>query len=251
MIPHKCWMVRPPLALGPLAKLQTAVRNAAFAILNPPTDPDTAAAMGLHHPLVHMQLRLRFREGGFGLNATGVVPDSSAAQYQRSHSLHTALFLAAAAHCHDALPQAHPTLRPFLQLHFVPTGPDAEPGPSLCASLWRTLVHSTPALHPTEPLALPPDPSLISVSADTVTLQVRAARPALSQALTHCSAAELFRADDSHRIACTCAISNAGTLGLTSTPSRSPHTSVSPMATASPVATSALAQLAPTRTSPP
>jgi hypothetical protein len=83
------------------------------------------------------------------------------------------------------------------QLHFVPTGPYAEPGSSLCASLWRTLVHSHPALHPAEPLALPPDPLLIPVSADTVTRQVRAARPTLSQAQTQCSAAEIFQAGDS------------------------------------------------------
>jgi hypothetical protein len=189
-------VVRPPLALGPLGKLQTAVENAAFALLNLPSDPDTAATMSLHHSLVRMQLPLPLREGGFGLNATGVVPDSSADEYQRSLSLHTASFLAA-AHCHDALPQAHSTLRTFSQLHFVPTGPYAEPGPSLCASLWRTLVHGNPDLHSAEPLALPPDPSLIPVSADTVTRKVRAARPALSQALTQCSAAQPFRACDS------------------------------------------------------
>jgi hypothetical protein len=150
------------------------MENAAFPILNLPSNPDTAVSMGLHHPLVRMQLRLPLRAGGFGLNATGVVPDSSAVEYQRALFLHTASFLAAAAHCHDALPQAHPTLRPFSQLHFVPTGAYAEPSPSLCASLWRSLVHSNPALHPAEPLALPPDLSLIPVPADTVTRQARA-----------------------------------------------------------------------------
>jgi hypothetical protein len=55
---HFSRVVRPPLALGPLAKLQTAVENAAFAILNLPSDPDTAATMGLHHPQVRMQLLL-------------------------------------------------------------------------------------------------------------------------------------------------------------------------------------------------
>jgi hypothetical protein len=79
----------------------------------------------------------------------------------------------------------------------VPTGPYVEPGPSLCASLWRSLFHSNPALHPAEPFALPPDPSLIPVPPDTVTRQVWAARPVLSLALTQCSAAELFRACDS------------------------------------------------------
>jgi hypothetical protein len=199
---HFSRVVRPPLSLGPLAKLQGAVENAAFALLNLPSNPDTAATMGLHHPLVRMQLWLPLREGGFGLNATGVVPDSSAAEYHHSLSLHTASFLAAAAHCHDALPQAHPSLRPFSQLHFVLTGTYAASGPSLCASLWRTPVRSNPALHPAEPLALPPDPSIIPVSADTVTWQVRAARPVLSQALTQCSATELFQACEmcSHEI---------------------------------------------------
>jgi hypothetical protein len=112
-------------------------------------------------------------------------------------SLHTTAFLAAAARCHDALLQAPPTLRPFSQLPFVPTGPYAEPGPSLCASLWRILVRRNTILHPAQPLALPPDPSLIPVPAYTVTRQVWAAPPALSQALTQCSAAELFRACDS------------------------------------------------------
>jgi hypothetical protein len=74
----------PPLALGPLFKLQTAVETTAFPILNILADPDTAASMGLHHPLVRMQLRLPLREGGFGRNATGVVPDSNAVEYQRS-----------------------------------------------------------------------------------------------------------------------------------------------------------------------
>jgi hypothetical protein len=152
---HFTRVVRPPLALDPLAKLQTALKNAAFSILTLPADPNTAATMGLHHPLVRMQLRLPLREGGFGLNATGVVPDSSAAEHQRPLSLHTASFLAAAAHCHDALPEAPPTLHPFLQLHFVPTGPCAAFGPSLCASMWRSLSHSEPALHPSEPRVLP------------------------------------------------------------------------------------------------
>jgi hypothetical protein len=73
-------LVRAPLAPAPLAKLQTAVENAAFAILNLPSDPATAGTMGLQHPLVRMQLWLPLREGGFGLNATVVVPDSSAVE---------------------------------------------------------------------------------------------------------------------------------------------------------------------------
>jgi hypothetical protein len=55
---HFSRVVRPLLALGPLAKLQTAVENKAFAFVNLASDPDTAASMGLHHPLVRMQLRL-------------------------------------------------------------------------------------------------------------------------------------------------------------------------------------------------
>jgi hypothetical protein len=132
---HFTRVVRPPLALSPLAKLQTTVENAAFLILNLAADPDAAATMGLHHPLVRMQLQLPLREEGFGLTATGVVHDSRAAEHQRSLLLHTASFLAAAAHCHDALPEAHPSLRPFSQLHFVPTGPYAAFGPSLRASM--------------------------------------------------------------------------------------------------------------------
>jgi hypothetical protein len=69
-------VVSPPLALDPLTKLQTAVETTAFSILNIPADSDTVASMGLHHPLVRMQLLLPLREGGFGRNATGVVPDS-------------------------------------------------------------------------------------------------------------------------------------------------------------------------------
>jgi hypothetical protein len=75
---HFSCVLRPPLALGPLAKPQTAVEDATFAILILPSDSDTAATMGLHHPLERMQHRLPLREGGFGHNATDVVPDSSA-----------------------------------------------------------------------------------------------------------------------------------------------------------------------------
>jgi hypothetical protein len=101
---HFCRVVRPPLALDPLVKLHTAVETTAFSSLNIPADPDTAVSMRLHHPLVLIQLRHPLREGGFGLDATGVVPDSSVADHQRSRSLHTASFLAAVAQCHDALP---------------------------------------------------------------------------------------------------------------------------------------------------
>jgi hypothetical protein len=38
---HFSRMVRPALALDPIANLQTAVENTAFAILNVPADPDT------------------------------------------------------------------------------------------------------------------------------------------------------------------------------------------------------------------
>jgi hypothetical protein len=75
---------------------------------------------GLHCLLERTQLRLSLCEGGFGLNATAVVPDSNAVEYQPSLSLHTASFLAAAAHCHDARPKAHWSLRPSSQLHSVP-----------------------------------------------------------------------------------------------------------------------------------
>jgi hypothetical protein len=37
--------------------------------------------MCLHHPAVRMQLRLPLCEEDFGLNATGVVPDSNAVEY--------------------------------------------------------------------------------------------------------------------------------------------------------------------------
>jgi hypothetical protein len=55
---HLSRVVRLPLALCPLVKLQTAVETAAFCILNIPFDPNTEASMCLHHPLVRMQLRL-------------------------------------------------------------------------------------------------------------------------------------------------------------------------------------------------
>jgi hypothetical protein len=150
-------VLRPPLALGPLTRLQSAVDITAFSILNIAADADTTP--------VRIQLRLTLYEGGFGLNATGVIPDSNAVDFWRSRSQHTASFLAAVAYCHDALPEAHSSLRPFSQLHYAPTTPCAAPGPSLCASLWRSLSHSHPLLHPAERLALPPDPSLIPVSA--------------------------------------------------------------------------------------
>jgi hypothetical protein len=54
-----------------------------------------------------------------------------------------------------------------------------------------------PSLYPSEPSAPAPAPSLIPVSADTVTRQVRVARPTLSHALDQRSAAELFCAWDS------------------------------------------------------
>jgi hypothetical protein len=151
-----------------------------------------------------MQLRLPLREGGFRLHATGVFPDSNAFEYQRSLPQHTASFLAAAARCHDALPKAHPSLSPISQLHFVPSGLYTAPSPSPCASLWRYLVHNHPPLQPVglqvameDGCALPPDPSLIPVSADTVTQQVRLARPTILHALTQHSGAELFHACDS------------------------------------------------------
>jgi hypothetical protein len=67
------------MMLALLAAFQV-VQQPAFLYL--PSDPDTAATMGLHHPLVRMQLRHPLGEGGFGLNASGVVPDSSADEYQ-------------------------------------------------------------------------------------------------------------------------------------------------------------------------
>jgi hypothetical protein len=68
-------VVRLPSSLGPLAML-----TATFTILNVPSDPDTAAFMGLPHPFSRMQLELwlPLREGSFCLNATGVVPNSNA-----------------------------------------------------------------------------------------------------------------------------------------------------------------------------
>jgi hypothetical protein len=55
---HFSRVVRPPLAPGPLAKLQTAVETSAFSIPNIPAIPDSAPSMGPNHPLVRMQLRL-------------------------------------------------------------------------------------------------------------------------------------------------------------------------------------------------
>jgi hypothetical protein len=52
-----CCVIRPPLALDPPVKHQTAVETAAFSNLNLPPDPDTAS-MDLHHPLVPKQIRL-------------------------------------------------------------------------------------------------------------------------------------------------------------------------------------------------
>jgi hypothetical protein len=75
--------------------------------------------------------------------------------------------------------------------------PRTDPGPSLCASLWRSLSRSRPALHPAEHLALPPDPSLIPVPAEAVTWYVRVVRPTLSHALIQRSAAELSQLCDS------------------------------------------------------
>jgi hypothetical protein len=45
------------VAVGTLAKIQTAVEKAAFAILHVPADPDTAACIDLCHPVVRMQLQ--------------------------------------------------------------------------------------------------------------------------------------------------------------------------------------------------
>jgi hypothetical protein len=70
--------------------------------------------MGLQPTLVRMQLRLPLRERGFGLNATDVVLDSSPVENERSLSLHTASFLAAALFFSPLLaasPCAHRPLR--------------------------------------------------------------------------------------------------------------------------------------------
>jgi hypothetical protein len=80
---HVSRIVRPPLALGPLAKLQATVESTAIAILNAPADLDRAVSMGLHHPLVCKLLRPLLGEGGFRVNATNVVPDSNGAEYER------------------------------------------------------------------------------------------------------------------------------------------------------------------------
>jgi hypothetical protein len=78
-----------------------------------------------------------------------------------------------------------------------PPPPMQRPVPPSVRLFWRSLSHSHPALHAAEPLTLPPDPSLIPVSADNITRQVRVVRPTLSHALNQRSAAELFHACDS------------------------------------------------------
>jgi hypothetical protein len=128
---HFSRVARSPLSLGPLAKLQTAVETAALSILNIPANPNTAASMGFNQPLVRMQLRLPLREGGFGLNATSAVPNSKADDYQRSLLLHTASFLAAAAHCHNALPFRGTLLSsPLLTAYMRPPPPTQRSVPS-------------------------------------------------------------------------------------------------------------------------
>jgi hypothetical protein len=47
-------MLRPPLALGPVAKFQTALETAAFSFQTIPADPDTVASMSLNPLLEHI-----------------------------------------------------------------------------------------------------------------------------------------------------------------------------------------------------
>jgi hypothetical protein len=176
-----------------------------------------------------------------------VVPYSSAAEYQRSLSLHTASFLAAAAHCHDAFPQTHPFLRPFSQLHFVPTGPCAAPGISLCASLCRSFSHSNPHLRPLLCLLTPRSSQCqLTLSPGRSVQRV----PPFCKRLLSSRLQNVSKPATPHRIARSCSVSNAVTLGITWTPYRSTRIFASQTATSSMVATSALAQLAPTRTFP-
>jgi hypothetical protein len=80
----------------------------------------------------------------------------------------------------------------------VPPGPCDEPGPSVRSALWRDLAHRYPALHPAEPLALSPDPLLITFSAEAVTQRVPVASPTLSITITQYSDAELYHATPHH-----------------------------------------------------
>jgi hypothetical protein len=110
---------------------------------------------------------------------TALHRDRTGPMFQRRSpaSLHTAFFLAAAAHCLAAHcqvpPEAHPSLQPFSHLHFLITAPQEGPGLALCASSRRSLSYDHSALRPDQPIAFPPDASLIPLSADNVTWQVQ------------------------------------------------------------------------------
>jgi hypothetical protein len=69
--------------------------------------------------------------------------------------------------------------------------------PSFGASLWNSLLHTNLSLHPTELHALPPDPPLITLLADNLTLQVLAASPNPLQAFNHSSVVAMFYVCDS------------------------------------------------------
>jgi hypothetical protein len=93
--------------------------------------------MGLHQPCVRPKLQLPLFDGGFCINAMKLsltaTPWSTSTQLRCMQPS-----LSVATHCHDSLPHVHPSLRPSSQLHIVPTNSLTAPGPSSCASLWRS-----------------------------------------------------------------------------------------------------------------
>ena len=69
---------------NPRQKLQAAVEATALHILQIPTNPNAAAAMGLPHSLVSVPLCLPLREGSFDIVAIGVHPALPLHQFDRS-----------------------------------------------------------------------------------------------------------------------------------------------------------------------
>jgi hypothetical protein len=190
-------------------------------------------------------------KGVFGLKPPGVVPDSNAVEYELANSLHAAYFLAAEAHCQDALPDRHLSLPHSRNFTLFPQVPRQRPvSPSVCrcgapsstATLPCTLLN--PLLHLQTPLS----------SSCRGILSSDRSVPRNQPSYRHSIRAVLLNysmREDSHRVTHGCLVSSASTEERTWTPSPSLRISDSLMLTSSTVATSALAQLAPTHMSPP
>jgi hypothetical protein len=143
--------IRPPLAVGSLAMLQTAGKKAAFGLLDVPAGPETATSMDLHHFLVRIQLWLRLKE------VLALMPPV--------WFLTATLWITNVQLCcaQPSLQQQHIATTPFLQhirllapFHNFTLCPprlmqrQVPPSVRLCGAPWRSLFHSysNPALHP-------------------------------------------------------------------------------------------------------